>query len=130
MNESTRKGGLTLTNRALSARTAVLEVAGRMNAVTAPALRARVEELIEQGRPEIVCDLAGVTFLDSSGLAGLVVAIKAAASGAGSLKIAASSEAARLMFRMTGLDAVLELHPSVESVLGLGAVAQALPRAA
>ena len=130
MNARTTTGDLTLTVHSLSARTAVLAARGWLNAATMLAFKTRVDEVVRQGRPEIVCDLAGVTSVDSSGLAGLIFAVKVATSRAGFFKIAAASEEVRRMFRSTRLDGVLEIHDSVESVLGEDAMVQEIRRAA
>jgi anti-sigma B factor antagonist len=116
--------------RMLSATTAVLAVNGRLNAVTVPAFKARVNEVIGHGRPKIVCDLTGVTFLDSSGLAGLILALKATTERGGFLKFVAVNDLVRRMFRLTHLDRVFELHSSVEAVLAGTVDAHAIPRAA
>ena len=63
---------LELSVTALSERRGVIAARGRMNAVTAPAMKVRIQELVAEGRVEIVCDLAGLGFLDSSGLSVLV----------------------------------------------------------
>jgi anti-sigma B factor antagonist len=115
-------GGLAVTVQALSAKAAVMLLRGRLDAVTAATLRARVGESVRQGRAEIVCDLSGVTSLDSSGLVGLVGAVRATASRAGFFKLASASAEVGRLFGLSGLDRVLELHPSVETLVA-GSVA-------
>ncbi len=130
MNGTSMIGDLTFDVRVLSATTAILVVKGRLNAVTALALKTRVNEVIGHGRPKIVCDLTGVMFLDSSGLAGLILAVKATTERAGFFKLVADTEVVRGMFRLTHLDRVFELHPSVEAVLAGTMNADEIPRAA
>jgi anti-sigma B factor antagonist len=106
------------------------EAEGRLNAVTAAALAARVGEAVEEGRSEIVCDLSGVTFLDSSGLAGLVAAVEVTVSAAGSSKLAAASDEVRRMFALTGLDRVFSPHPTIEALVAGDVAVQEIRRAA
>ncbi|MFJ2728964.1 STAS domain-containing protein [Streptomyces collinus] len=49
---------------------AVIALSGEFDIAAAPAARAL--ELIANGRPDLVADLSGVTFCDSSGLGALV----------------------------------------------------------
>jgi len=98
-----------------SERRAVLSVKGRINAVTAPAVKARIRELVDQGRWEIVCDLSGVGFLDSAGLSALVSGLKTTREGGGFLKLAGVNEQVARIFKLTMLDRVFEIHPSVDA---------------
>src|ERR1035438_3088782 len=47
---------------------AVLRVAGEVDVYTAPELRQQLIKLVDSGAWHVVADLAGVDFLDSSGL--------------------------------------------------------------
>ena len=66
---------------------------------------------------ELVCDLTEVGFLDSSGLSALVSGLKAARERGGFLKLAGLNEQVAKIFKLTMLDRVFELHPSVEAAL-------------
>ncbi|HVO19968.1 MAG TPA: STAS domain-containing protein [Anaeromyxobacter sp.] len=100
-----------------SERRVVLSVTGRINAVTAPAVKARIRELVEEGHWEIVCDLGGVGFLDSAGLSALVSGLKATRERGGFLKLVGVSDQVARIFRLTMLDRVFEIHPSVDAAL-------------
>jgi anti-sigma B factor antagonist len=101
--------------RVLSERRAVIAITGRVNAITAPALKARVQELLASGHTELVCDLAQVSFLDSSGLSSLVSGLKATRERGGVLKLAGASEQVARIFRLTMLDRVFEMHADAEA---------------
>lgn len=60
----------------------VLVVRGELDIAAAPLLRDRIAEAVAGGGTEIVCDMAGVNFVDSSGLSVLVSAHKRALAGA------------------------------------------------
>src|SRR2546423_4848701 len=54
----------------------VLHVAGEVDVFTAPQLREALVGAIEQGSRDVVVDLQGVDFLDSTGLGVLVAGLK------------------------------------------------------
>ena len=97
--------------RVVSERRAELGIRGRLNPVTAPATKARIQELVEKGQVELVCDLTEVSFLDSSGLSALVSGLKATRERGGFLKLAGLKEQVARIFKLTMLDRVFELFP-------------------
>jgi len=108
---------LALEVRTPSPTRAVIVARGRMNAMTAPAMKNRIRELIDEGRTEIVCDLGEVSFLDSSGLSALVSGLKATRERGGFLKLAGANEQVARIFRLTMLDRVFEMYASVEAAV-------------
>ncbi|MFJ8752520.1 STAS domain-containing protein [Streptomyces sp. NPDC102441] len=89
---------LELTVRYPAEAVAVLTVAGEIDADSAPVLRTRALELIRQGRPHVVLDLASVEFCDSSGLNTMIGILRYAKDRHGSLCLAAApSHLARLL---------------------------------
>jgi anti-anti-sigma factor len=103
--------------RLVSATRAVIAARGRMNAMTAPAIKSRIKELIDQGRTEIVCDLREVSFVDSSGLSALVSGLKATREHGGFLRVAAVNEQVARIFTLTMLDRVFEMYASADAAL-------------
>lgn len=62
---------------------AVIRARGRLNLVSAPALRDLVARVVrEDGRSQVVVDLAETDFMDSSGLGSLVAGLKTARAAA------------------------------------------------
>jgi anti-sigma B factor antagonist len=108
---------LDLEVRTVAEKRAVLAVKGRLNAITAPALKTQIRELVSSGHVELVCDLAGVGFLDSSGLSALVSGLKASREANGWLKLAGLNEQVGRIFRLTMLDHIFEIFPDVEAAL-------------
>jgi anti-sigma B factor antagonist len=94
-------------------RTAVLQPTGRLNMVAAPAFKNLVEETVASGQSRIVVDLGQVTFIDSSGLGALISALKATRQAGGDLRIADVPEQVMIVLRLTNLDRVLQVHPTV-----------------
>ena len=108
---------LALSVQTLSGNRAVIVAKGRMNALSAPSMKTRIQELVEEGQVEIVCDLSEVGFLDSSGLAALVSGLKATRERGGFLKLVGLNDQVARVFRLTMLDHVFEMYPSVEAAL-------------
>ena len=96
---------------------AVLAVRGSVDLTTAPALRTRLAELIDDGHVCIVADLTGTDFLDSTGLGALVSALKRLRMKDGEIRVVCTSGHVRKVFEITSLDRVFAMHDSVESAL-------------
>ena len=96
---------------------AVLAVSGSVDLTTAPALRTRLAELIDDGNTCIVVDLAGTDFLDSTGLGALVAALKRLRMKNGEIRIVCTSGHVRKVFEITSLDRVFGMHESLEAAL-------------
>jgi anti-sigma B factor antagonist len=93
--------------------TAVLQPTGRLNMVAAPAFKNLVEETVASGQTRIVVDLGQVTFIDSSGLGALIAGLKATRQAGGDLRLADVPEQVMTVLRLTNLDRVLRVHPTV-----------------
>lgn len=106
-----------VTETLLSEERAVLSLAGRLDATSAPAFKARLQQLIQDGHIQLIINLGGISFIDSSGLAALVSALKRTREVRGALKLVGLNEQARTVFRTTLLDRVFEFQPDVASAL-------------
>ena len=84
-----------------------LEVGGELDIATVDQFRRAVGTLMGTGCREIVVDLAGTTFLDSSGLGGLVWASHRMRSAGGALTVINPGEQVAKMLRVTGVERVL-----------------------
>lgn len=92
---------------------AVLHCDGRLNMVAAPALRTAVELAVDGGSHHVVVDLAGTSFVDSSGLGALVAGLKKARQAGGDLRIAGAGEQVTAVLALTNLNRVLRPYTSV-----------------
>lgn len=94
---------------------AVIRVAGEIDLSTSDRLDTELEHLMEasDGR-EIVLDLSGVVFLDSTGLRTLWAARQRAQSAGSRLILAAPSEPVMRVLRVTRLDKVFQIADTVE----------------
>ncbi|GAB2455986.1 STAS domain-containing protein [Xylanimonas ulmi] len=87
---------------------------GRLNLISAPPLKARVDDLVRDGRSHVVVDLGRVDHIDSSGLGALVGGLKSARQAGGELRIARAGEQVLAVLKLTNLDRILVPYPSVE----------------
>ncbi|PRY01650.1 STAS domain-containing protein [Allonocardiopsis opalescens] len=94
-------------------RATVIELTGEIDVATAPQLRSSLEPAFGAPEPRLVIDLAGVTFIDSSGLRVLIETHKRAEQDGGSLALARPSPWVVRLLRVTGLDRRIAVHPDV-----------------
>ncbi|KAA0942841.1 MULTISPECIES: STAS domain-containing protein [Streptomyces] len=73
---------------------AVVRVAGEMDLVTSPVLRQRMHEAVADGRRDVVLDLSGVLFCDSSGVGVLITGRRLIRSCQGRLRIVLPAQGA------------------------------------
>jgi anti-sigma B factor antagonist len=95
----------------------VIHVAGEADAAAAPALRAQFHELQEAEQPNVVVDLLGVTFVDSTILGILVAASRSCQSLGGELRLVINEGRIRRVFEITGLVPFFSIHPSLDAAL-------------
>ena len=95
----------------------VVTVDGEVDVYTAAQLRQTLDEEIAAGNIRLVVDLDDVGFLDSTGLGVLVGRLKLVRNDSGWLRIVCSSERILRVFRITGLDKVFAIHPTVDDAL-------------
>ena len=76
---------------------------GELDMHVGPVIVERVSDLADEGVKLIILDLAGVTFLDSSGLRGIIQAGNLLAGRDGQLLIEGASGATQRVLEITGL---------------------------
>jgi len=91
----------------------VVEVHGDLDMATQPRLRDGLQPLIGSG--QVVVDLAGVEFMDSSALGALVVMFKAARDGGGRLCLAQVQPPVRTVLSVTSVDRVIDVYDTVQA---------------
>ncbi len=95
----------------------VVHVAGDIDVSTAPRLRDELSRAIAEGHNELVVDLTEVPFLDSTGLGVLVGRLKALRLQDGDMLLVTQQERTLRNFRITGLDKVFRIFPTVDEAL-------------
>jgi anti-sigma B factor antagonist len=88
----------------------VLDVAGEVDLDTVAALRAQADRALRDRPPELVLDLTGVDFLDSSGLGALLDLQRRLADEGGFLRLVIGTRHVRRVIDVTGMAAVLSIY--------------------
>ncbi len=98
----------------------VITVAGRLDMVAAPELKALVQVALMEGRTPVVVDLTAVPFIDSTGLGALISGLRATRQVGSDLRIAGAGKQVLSVLAMTRIDRVIHPYPNVEAALRAG----------
>ncbi|MFD8061972.1 STAS domain-containing protein [Streptomyces cyaneofuscatus] len=104
---------VTLRTRTIAAGT-VMELAGELDHHTAPQVRDALLGLALCPGQQLVIDLEGVTFCDSSGITVLIAARNHALAADAAIALAALPERLTRIIRMVGLDQVFPTHATAQ----------------
>ena len=98
----------------------VVSVYGELDVATSPDLRERLIRLVGEGRVQLVLDLDGVDFLDSTGLGTVVSALKRVRTHGGDLRLVCTEARITRLFQITGLDKAVPLLPTIDAAVAGG----------
>ncbi len=114
-----------------SAATAQVAVVGEVDLATAPVLRERLLRVLRDQRPDLLdVDLAGVTFLDCTGLGALVAVRNAAIQAGRQMRVSHPQPIVRRVLEVTGLLGVFTTPTTVPAPSGSGYPSRVGPTAA
>lgn len=91
----------------------VVDVKGEVDVYTAPKLREKIVDLVNQGSTKLIVNLEGVEFLDSTGLGVLVGGLKRVKSHDGTLALVCTKPKILKVFSITGLSKVFPIYDTV-----------------
>jgi len=101
-----------------------ITISGRLDAATAPALRAKLDSLFEAGRDRIVLDLEQLNYVSSPGLRVLIEARKRARERklsdlqGGDVRIVHLPARIREVFELTGFISLFEIYDDLAAAVG------------
>jgi anti-anti-sigma factor len=95
----------------------VVAVAGSIDALNAEDLEQAIEAKIAVGSVRIIADLSGVTFVSSTGLRALLVAVKRSRTEGGDFRIAAASGSVQQVLELSGFTSILKTFETVEQAV-------------
>jgi anti-sigma B factor antagonist len=96
--------------------TAVVALTGDVDLQSSPGVRQQLLACFED-TARVVVDLAGVTYIDSSGVASLVEAFQMARKKGGAFSLVSVSPAVMRVLNLARLDKVFAIHPSVDAAI-------------
>jgi anti-sigma B factor antagonist len=106
-----------ITDRKVDDETHVVAVTGEIDLFTAPEFKQRMSAPIDAGRSRLIVDLSDTTFIDSSSLGVLIGAHRRLKLRGGALMVVCDNEAIAKTFKITGLDGVFAIAPTVDDAL-------------
>ncbi|MEN0019775.1 MAG: STAS domain-containing protein [Planctomycetota bacterium] len=97
----------------------ILKLAGDIDMSRSPVLREAIRNALESRPNRLVIDLEGVDYMDSSGLATLVEAMKVTKKQKTTLVLCAMSDKVRAIFEIARLDSYFNIVASVDDAAGV-----------
>jgi anti-anti-sigma factor len=94
----------------------VLTPTGHLDSELGGTIRRQVVEATADGATSIVIDMRAVTFMDSAGFGGLIMALKKARESGCHLVLAGIPHQVKLVLELTGTDEIFEIVPADEAL--------------
>jgi anti-sigma B factor antagonist len=98
-----------LREQVVDARTQIISVSGEIHVSTVPEFAQRLNHAISLGKTRVVLDLAGVEFIDSTGLSVLLNGLRRVRRARGRLVLACENPTVLRLFQITRLDDTFEI---------------------
>ena len=95
----------------------VLPLKGEIDLHVSPAVIESLNAMAEKKPERIVIDLSRATYIDSAGLAALILAMKKVEAYGGRFFLASVDETMRSIFESSRLDQIFEIFPDVDAAL-------------
>lgn len=95
----------------------IIEISGRFVMADAPEAREKTKNIIEGGTKNLIVDLSGITFIDTSGLSVLISAYKLMRGNDGRMVLTGIPDNVRTLLELTRLNEIFELHASTETAI-------------
>lgn len=111
-----QNGTFTISIRKKSA-VSILEVAGRLTSFEVGALREAISRLLKEGRKKLVLNLAGLDYLDSSGIGELARSYVSVVKKGGEMKVVGLSAKVEEVLKITQLFRVFPEFPTEEEAV-------------
>jgi len=96
---------------------AVIELGGEVDVYTSPRLKQEMVDLLNRGLVNLVVDLNGVEYLDSTGLGVLIGGLKRAREREGDLRLICDNMRILRIFEITGLTKIFDIDRSEAEAL-------------
>ena|ERR1041385_749082 len=98
-------------------RSNILPLKGEIDLHVSPAITQTLNAMTEQRPERIVIDLSSTTYIDSAGLAALILAMKTVEAYGGRFFLAGVYETMRSILESSRLDQIFQIFPNVNAAL-------------
>ena len=98
-------------------RTTLLPLTGEIDLHVLPEITTSLDALIEKKPKHLVVDVSGVTYIDSAGLAVLVMAMQKVEAYGGQFSLTGVHTTVRSILEMSRLDRIFRIFPDVDAAL-------------
>ncbi len=95
----------------------VVEVSGKLTSLESGALSNSIAQLLKEGRKQILLNLSGLTYLDSSGIGDLVRTYMSVIKGGGEMKVVGLTDKVEEILKITQLYQVFQEFQDERSAL-------------
>ena len=96
----------------------VLEIKGRIDAVTSPKLEEECTNWIDRGEKNLVMDLGGVEYISSAGLRTILMLARKLNGSGGGIRFCGLRGMVQEVFSISGFNSLFPVFPSVTEALG------------
>ncbi|MBE9124602.1 MULTISPECIES: STAS domain-containing protein [unclassified Coleofasciculus] len=90
----------------------IVQPSGILDGTKAGQFRQEISDLVKSNVDIVLIDFQDVTFMDSSGLGALVLALKTVRAAGGKLFVCSVNEQIKMLFELTSMDRVFEIFPT------------------
>jgi anti-sigma B factor antagonist len=105
-----------VSRRALDERTSVISVEGELDLSTAPQLKWALLDSAQAGHSQLVVDLSGATFMDSTAL-GVLIGVKRGLDAGARLALVCEAPSILNVFELSGMDGAFAIYATLEDAL-------------
>lgn len=95
----------------------LVEIDDRLEADTVEEFRSTMHQLAEEGQVKVVIDFNNISFVDSSGLGGLVSAVRQFRQQDGDIKLARITDDVRPLVEIVRLHRIFDIFDSVDEAI-------------
>lgn len=96
----------------------VVQVAGRLDAITAPEFDTQSKQWMADGEYNVIADLSDLEYISSAGLRSILTAAKQLKGAQGQLTFCGLSGMVEEVFVVSGFSAMFPIHKTLEEALG------------
>ncbi len=95
----------------------VIDIKGRMDAVTSPAFEKEMDAWIEQGETILIIDCSNLEYISSSGLRSVLTTAKKLKGVQGKILLASLTSVVKEVFEISGFSTIIPIYDSLENAM-------------